>query len=270
MNIKTNGLIIFDNSNTSFASRTKGFAQVSVNDEFIIKGIRICEGANGPYAIMPSQNVGGEYRNLVFPITAETREQILGSVIQTYNNMAASGISKLPPQEITPAKHSDANIFVALERHNGKVKAVGRAVINRSIVISGIKVIDYTDKDGNEVKFAAMPSILTANGNYRETIYLLSTDFAEKLNDAIMEAYEKLQSTEFRGISYDMLRKTGEVIKITSLGKAFVQKLINELEEAGIAYSAMFDSIAHLFIKKEDEELFNAVRQKLTRTLVGA
>lgn len=264
--IKTTGLIIFDQSFNS----TKGIANVAVNNEFLIKGIRIFEGANGPYILMPSQLVDGEYSNLVFPITAEMREQIQSSVIQTYNNMAAGEITKLPPIKLDPPQDSDANIFVTLERHNGKIKATGKAVINRSIVISGIKVLDYTDTAGKEVKFIAMPSSIGKDGSYRDAVQIISKGFSQKMSDAVWEAYKKLQNTEFKGLPYNVLRKTGEITKITSLGKAFVQKLTAELEEIGIAYSAVFDSVVQLFIRKEDEEMFNIVRMKLTRRLVDS
>lgn len=264
--IKTTGLIIFDRSYNS----TKGIANVSVNDEFLIKGIRIFEGANGPYVLMPSQLVDGEYNNLVFPITADMREQIQSSVIRTYNNMVTGELTKLPPVKLEPPSNSDTNIFVTLERHNGKIKATGKAIINRSIVISGIKVLDYTDASGREVKFIAMPSSASRDGVYRDVVQIVSKEFSQKLTDAVWEAYKKLQNTEFKGLPYSVLRKTGEVTKITSLGKSFVQKLTSELEEMGIAYSAVFDSIVQLFIRKEDEELFNAVRMKLTKRLVDS
>lgn len=239
MSIKITNLTIFKES----LNATKAIANVSVNDEFIIKGIRIFEGANEAYASMPSRFSDGEYRNTVFPITAEMREQILGFVIRTYNNMVAGEITALPPVKLNPPSNSDANIFVALERHNGKIKATGKAVIDRSIVISGIKVIDYTNENGKEIKFVAMPSLATKDGSYRDVIQIVSGAFGEKLNNAVKEAYKNLQNTEFKGLSYDELRKTGDVKKITPLSKSFAQKLTTELDETGVAYSAAFGSL---------------------------
>ena len=36
----------------------KGVASVSINEEFVVKGLRIYEGDNGPFVSMPSRKVG--------------------------------------------------------------------------------------------------------------------------------------------------------------------------------------------------------------------
>lgn len=270
MKIYCTNLIIFNRENLNFASSTRAMAQVSVNDEFIIKGIRVCEGADGAYALMPSQFTDGEYKNLVFPITAEAREQILGEVIRTYNNMVAGGMDRLPFTPRPPAERSDANIFVTLNKHHGKIKAVGQAVVNRNIVISGIRVLDYTDHEGKEVKFVAMPSIMSKDGTYRDVVYLLSPAFAEKLNQAVMDAYKRLQETEQCGIPFETLRSGGEVVKLSALNVSFARKLISALDEAGIAYSAQFNTSAQIFIRREDEEFVTTIRRNLTKRLVSA
>ena len=270
MQIFCTNLIIFNRENLNFASSTRAMAQVSVNDEFIIKGIRVCEGAEGAYALMPSQLTDGEYKNLVFPITTEAREQILGEVIRTYSNMVAGGMDRLPYTPRQPAEKSNANIFVTLNKHHGKIKAVGQAVINRNIVISGIKVIDYTDHDGKEVKFVAMPSIMSKDGTYRDAVYLLSPAFSERLTNAVMEVYKRLRETEQCGISYEALRSGGEVVKISALNVSFAHRLVSALDEAGIAFSAQFGTAAQIYIKREDEELVNTVRRNLTKRLISA
>lgn len=270
MNIKCVNLIIFNRENLNFASSTRAMAQVSVNDEFIIKSIRVCEGADGAYALMPSQFTDGEYRNIVFPITAEAREQILGEVVRTYNNMVAGGLDRLPFTPGTPAEHSNANIFVTLNRHNGKIKAVGQAVIDRCIVISGIKVLDYTEHDGREVRFVAMPSLMSKDGTYRDVVYPFSPAFAERLNRAVMDTYKRLQETEQCGLPYDVLRSGGEVVKISALNVSFARKLIAALDETGIAYSAQFNTSAQIYIKREDAELVNTIRRNLTKRLISA
>ncbi len=65
-------------------SKMKGMADVVLDDVLVIKGVRVMEGQNGAFVSMPSQKVGSEYRETVFPVTAEFREQLMGSVLSAY------------------------------------------------------------------------------------------------------------------------------------------------------------------------------------------
>ena len=73
-------------------SKIKGMADVVLDDVLVIKGIRVMEGQNGAFVSMPSQKVGSEYRETVFPITAEFREQLMGSVLSAYDKKLQEGL----------------------------------------------------------------------------------------------------------------------------------------------------------------------------------
>ena len=62
----------------------KGVASVSINEEFVVKGLRIYEGDNGPFVSMPSRKVGENYEDICFPITAEGREALHSTVLEAY------------------------------------------------------------------------------------------------------------------------------------------------------------------------------------------
>jgi len=62
----------------------KGIASVSLNDEFVIKGIRIYEGEKGPFISMPSRKVGEKFEDTCFPITNESREALHSAVLKAY------------------------------------------------------------------------------------------------------------------------------------------------------------------------------------------
>lgn len=61
-------------------SAIKAFAAVTVNDEFVIKNIKVIEGDKGLFVAMPSRKISGEYQDVVFPITKEAREQLNNAV----------------------------------------------------------------------------------------------------------------------------------------------------------------------------------------------
>lgn len=64
----------------------KGLAQVVLNDQFMIRGIRIMAGDNGLYVGYPNDPFykGEECRHVVCPITIQLREHIEKVVIDKY------------------------------------------------------------------------------------------------------------------------------------------------------------------------------------------
>lgn len=264
------GMIMFNNSD----SKTKAIAQVTVNGEFVIKGIRVFEGANGAYAMMPSKLVDGEYQSIIYPITADARHELLDVVIRTYNNMRMIEMERLPPAASvpTPSEISEpsepSDIFVTLNKNNGRVKAVGQAVINNSIVITDIRVASYKDAGGNEKLFVGMPSYKNAANEFKDLVYITSPIFRDRLHNAVMSVYEKMLETEYLGLSYRDLRKGGEVTKIDSLSTDFARRLAAKLDEVGIPFSAQINGDPAIYVLKQDIDLAADVRTALTRKLV--
>lgn len=64
----------------------KGVASVSINDEFVVKGVRIFEGNDGLFVSMPPRKAGAKYEDICFPITKEGRENLHSAVLEVYVN----------------------------------------------------------------------------------------------------------------------------------------------------------------------------------------
>lgn len=62
----------------------KAFASISLNDDFIVRGLRVVEGEKGLFVAMPSQKVGSDYRDVCFPKSTELREEINSTVLEAY------------------------------------------------------------------------------------------------------------------------------------------------------------------------------------------
>jgi len=62
----------------------KGFANVNIDEQFAIRGVRIMEGENGPFISMPSRKVGENYEDIAFPVTKESREALNEAVLKAY------------------------------------------------------------------------------------------------------------------------------------------------------------------------------------------
>jgi len=64
----------------------KGFAQVVLNDQFMVRGIRIMEGENGLYVGYPNDPFykGEGFKSIVLPITKQLKEHIENCVLEKY------------------------------------------------------------------------------------------------------------------------------------------------------------------------------------------
>lgn len=67
--------------------KTKGLASVVLNDQVVIRGLRIVAGENGLYVGYPNDPFfkGEECRSVVFPLTRQLREHIENCVLEKYH-----------------------------------------------------------------------------------------------------------------------------------------------------------------------------------------
>ena len=70
-------------------------------DCFIIKNVRVIEGANGPFMSLPShRNIKGEYKEICYPVPQALRERMNVAVLTAYEKAkqyAGGSPSGLPP-----------------------------------------------------------------------------------------------------------------------------------------------------------------------------
>lgn len=69
-------------------SKVKAFASITIDDCLVLTGIKIITGSKGLFTAMPSQKVGEEYKDIFFPVKAETREKLNDMIIKKYNEVA--------------------------------------------------------------------------------------------------------------------------------------------------------------------------------------
>lgn len=64
----------------------KAMASITIDDCFVVKGIKIIEGKNGLFMGMPTYKTAkGEYKDICFPISKEARQQITDAILKEYN-----------------------------------------------------------------------------------------------------------------------------------------------------------------------------------------
>lgn len=64
----------------------KGLAQVVLNDQLVIRGLRIMDGLNGLFVSYPMDPFykGEDFRSIVNPITRQLREHVENCVLEKY------------------------------------------------------------------------------------------------------------------------------------------------------------------------------------------
>ena len=61
------------------------FANITFDNCFVVRGLKVLEGAKGLFVVMPSRKVkGDDYRDIAHPITAEFKDYIQQEVLKAY------------------------------------------------------------------------------------------------------------------------------------------------------------------------------------------
>ena len=81
-------------------SKMRGFASVTIDDQFVVHDIRILEGDNGLFLAMPSKQIApGEYRDIAHPINSEARKLFSDAILAEYEKEVKNGGSESSEEE---------------------------------------------------------------------------------------------------------------------------------------------------------------------------
>lgn len=91
-------------------NKIKANANITIEECFVVKGIRIIEGSNGLFTAMPSKKgVNGDYKDICFPITAEARQIINDEILRAYYEKLGTPQQSKP--DYVPFADSDVPSF---------------------------------------------------------------------------------------------------------------------------------------------------------------
>ncbi len=63
----------------------KAYASVSLDGEFVVKGLKVLENENGLWVSMPSRKAkDGSYQDIFHPTSREARDKIVSAVLDAY------------------------------------------------------------------------------------------------------------------------------------------------------------------------------------------
>ena len=69
----------------------KGLATVCLNDQFLVRGLRVMDGVNGLFVSYPNDPFykGEDFRSICFPMSRQLREHIENCVLERYQAATA-------------------------------------------------------------------------------------------------------------------------------------------------------------------------------------
>ena len=67
---------------------TKAFADISIADAFVVRGLRIIEGKDGLFVSMPRESGNdGKWYNTIIPLSREVKDEIKKICLEAYGDM---------------------------------------------------------------------------------------------------------------------------------------------------------------------------------------
>lgn len=75
--------------------KLKGFANVTFDNSFVVRGLKIIAGNSGYFVSMPSRKrPDGTHQDICHPINNETRKMIEGKVLEAYEMEAKASTAR--------------------------------------------------------------------------------------------------------------------------------------------------------------------------------
>ena len=72
-------------------NKLKAFASITLDDCFVVRGLKIIEGAKGVFVAMPSRKrPDGTYQDVAHPINNETRDWMEELIVKAYEEELAN------------------------------------------------------------------------------------------------------------------------------------------------------------------------------------
>lgn len=87
-------------------------ANVTLNDCFAVRGVKIIDSTNGAFIAMPSTKVNGYYVDTCFPMTKEVREQLVNTVLNAWQQYQEQHQQQQPQQSQQTAPAYEPEPFV--------------------------------------------------------------------------------------------------------------------------------------------------------------
>lgn len=244
-------------------SKVKALANVVINGELAVRGVKVMEGEKGAFVAMPSKKMGYDYADVAFPITKDAREALNNAVMKSYEQLMSSS-EKTLKNDIPTAERPVSSVSVQLKAvEKNSLKAAGQITIDGCFVVKDVKVLN-----GSENKpFVSMPSYQTQTGDYAQYALPITKAFHEKIENAVLGSYHPLGKTEYKGVKYTELGDKNDIAHLPKQNNRFAASLMAELDKAGIKYQARVEDMTSISVHKSDMPRVTDIKNELVKTL---
>jgi len=76
------------NINLRDEDKLKAFVNITFDDVFVVRGLKVIEGGQGLFVCMPSRKLpDGTYKDIAHPIDNEFRSEIESRILEVYANL---------------------------------------------------------------------------------------------------------------------------------------------------------------------------------------
>jgi|SRR6185369_18011570 len=88
--------------------KLKAFVSITLNDSFVVRGLKIIHGNTGLFVAMPSRKrPDGQHQDLAHPINDATRKYLTDIVMAEYQRELANQGAMTPARSSMPARSTD-------------------------------------------------------------------------------------------------------------------------------------------------------------------
>ncbi|RPH94052.1 septation protein SpoVG [candidate division KSB1 bacterium] len=82
------------NINLRDEDKLKAFVNVTFDDVFVVRGLKVIAGKDGLFVCMPSRKLeDGTYKDIAHPISNEFRQKLEGQILSEYRRLVAADAS---------------------------------------------------------------------------------------------------------------------------------------------------------------------------------
>jgi len=86
--------------------KLKAFVSITLNDSFVVRGLKIIHGNSGLFVAMPSRKrADGQHQDLAHPINDQTRRYLTEKVMAEYQKELANPSVHSPSEGTTTEQH---------------------------------------------------------------------------------------------------------------------------------------------------------------------
>ena len=75
--------------------KLKAYASITFDDSFVVRGLRVIDGAKGLFVVMPSRKLSdGTFKDIAHPLNNGMRAEIVGKVLDKFHETSQVSINR--------------------------------------------------------------------------------------------------------------------------------------------------------------------------------